>query len=203
VSFPSRRLSLAAAIPAIGLTTSVVVLWLRPLPHAADQYLPFFRNRSLADPTAPLEVFHSVWLFGWLSVFAVFMLVGGACILRTRLWLGFAVLAFGTIGLPIFLTQFLEAVGAHWWVDGGPPAAIRVDDETITCRSEAVSVAVRDVRAAHVSTGPRAQTAVVLAVASPGEAQPREVRCATTYLDVAATDIVAAIERRRTRMPVP
>lgn len=66
-----------------------------------------------------------------------------------------------------------------------------------------MSVALRDIREARVWTGPRAQTAIVLAVAPPGEAPPREVRCATMYLDVAAEDIVAAVERRRARVRAP
>ena len=204
MSFPSRRLSIAAAIPAIGLAAYVVVLWLHPLPHAADQYLPFFHNRSLADPTLPLEVFRSVWLIGWLLVFAVVMFPAGARILWTgqRFWLGFAILAFAAILLPVSLVQLIEAVGEHWRIDGGPPA-IRVDDAAITCRSEGVSVALRDVQEAHVWYGRRAQTAIVLAVAPAGEARPREVRCTTTYLDVAATDIVAAVERRRVRVRAP
>lgn len=100
MSFPSRRLGLAAALPGIGLATCAAVLWLSPLPHAPDQYLPFFHNRSLADPTVPLEVFHSVWLGGWLIVFAIFMFAVGAWVLRTRFWLGFAILAIAALDRP-------------------------------------------------------------------------------------------------------
>jgi hypothetical protein len=198
---PGSRSITLALLWVMGLPLLFLAFLLSPaLPHAIDQYLPFFQNASLARPSEVATFYFSVWKTLMFTLGMGLVLFGAIVMQRKQARTGMAILAgvFAIAGILYFGVQFGRAVVAHL-VPASIAPEITVDRHDLRCSDWGTPLALGDIQALAARRGTKGSSVILIELDAAAAARrgTKKLSCPASLLDATATDIVAEIERRR------